>query len=595
MVTNFRKILFLALAFLLCTSANAADRDSTEMLSVANNFFNHASAKGSSRVSASAGTGITKKFATDMLNVYESSAKRFVIVAKDDRFKAVIGYSDGTSFPDTLPEGLKWWIARADSSMKSQVASGTTPTSATDILGTLTLTGSVAASVSPFVTTKWYQVGAYNLLTPTINGTNAPTGCVATAMAQCLKYVGYPATSRGTGSYSVSVVDNQNDTTTTDHTYKFGQYNYDWSSMADTYTDPSYTSADASALAVSQLMMDCGAASKMNYMSDGSGANIDDAGRGLFEYLQCDSNSVRLYFRALYPDSVWTSMVYEELNAGYPLIYCGVDAGNQSGHAFVFDGYDANGNVHVNWGWSGVADGYYDMSILHPDLTDYNYKFSSNQMMLTGIRTTSNLRSYQSQWLVFDNLSVRKSMGGNSISYTIGGACNFGLMDFRGLISLVARSSSGTYTALSTVSTGSENVPMYYGLSDYTSQMPVSTSALSNGTYTLMLATKGYSGNGTLESAYQPMIGYTDVTSTYTLVKTSGGITLTANAATSTTGIEAVQTSGTDTTTTRVYNMQGQLIYSAPTSTFSVDDIPAGNGVVIIKQGSSVTKRLMHN
>ena len=34
------------------------------------------------------------------------------------------------------------------------------------------------------------------------------------------------------------------------------------------------------------------------------------------------------------------------------------------GHNFVIDGYDENGLVHVNWGWHGQQDGYFDIATL---------------------------------------------------------------------------------------------------------------------------------------------------------------------------------------------------------------------------------------
>ena len=47
----------------------------------------------------------------------------------------------------------------------------------------------------------------------------------------------------------------------------------------------------------------------------------------------------------------------------------------------MFDGYDAEGKVHVNWGWDGSYDGYYDMFILDPSA----YKFSNNQEAVINI------------------------------------------------------------------------------------------------------------------------------------------------------------------------------------------------------------------
>lgn len=46
-------------------------------------------------------------------------------------------------------------------------------------------------------------------------------------------------------------------------------------------------------------------------------------------------------------------MIREELDAGYPLSYGGQSSGG--GHAFVCDGYDAQGFFHINWGWEVIV------------------------------------------------------------------------------------------------------------------------------------------------------------------------------------------------------------------------------------------------
>ena len=585
------KILFIAIALsLFSTATMAVDRDSTEMQSIANNFF---SSKSSSKSRNSSGDGnsvaVRKRLSMNKLDVYQSDDNRFVVLARDNSYNAVIGYSDNTAFPDTLPDGLKWWLAKADSSMQSNITRGVVKMSSSEILNSMTASANVATSVAPFVTTKWGQDAPYNLLTPKINEVNTPTGCVATAIAQCLKNIGYPSTSIGQGSYSVSTIDSKKDTTTTEYQYNFGQYTYNWSAMTDSYDD-SYsltTSKLASANAVSQLMMDCGAAAKMNYMSDSSGALIYDITRGLFDNMQCDSNSIRFYDREYYTDSEWSGMIYQELNAHYPIFYSGQDT-DDGGHAFVFDGYDASGNVHVNWGWDGVADGYYDITLLNPNITGYDFKFSEYQMMTTGIRAKSDLRDYNSQWLLYKDLNV--TVSGTNINYTIGAACNYGTMYFKGLIALVAKNASGSYTALSILTTGDSYVATMYGIS-YSSSKSISLSALSDGSYTIMLATEGYSGSGALESTWQPMLAYNNITNAYTLVKK--GNTITINPITNVlTGIEELKPdiNNPGDGITRVYNTQGQIIYSEPTSTFSENNIPSSNGLVIIKQGKDVKK-----
>ena len=55
------------------------------------------------------------------------------------------------------------------------------------------------------------------------------------------------------------------------------------------------------------------------------------------------------------------------------------------GHAFVFDGYDAEGLVHVNWGWYGRNDGYYAVDLLNPRI----HSFHNQQDMIIGCESPS--------------------------------------------------------------------------------------------------------------------------------------------------------------------------------------------------------------
>ena len=40
---------------------------------------------------------------------------------------------------------------------------------------------------------------------------------------------------------------------------------------------------------------------------------------------------------------------------------------SRGGHAFICDGYDADGYFHINWGWGGLHDGYYLLSVVNPE------------------------------------------------------------------------------------------------------------------------------------------------------------------------------------------------------------------------------------
>ena len=58
-------------------------------------------------------------------------------------------------------------------------------------------------------------------------------------------------------------------------------------------------------------------------------------------------------------------IIKENLNAKKPMVFSGL--GLQGGHAFVCDGYDSNDYLHINWGWGGISDGYFDIDYMDPD------------------------------------------------------------------------------------------------------------------------------------------------------------------------------------------------------------------------------------
>ena len=67
-------------------------------------------------------------------------------------------------------------------------------------------------------------------------------------------------------------------------------------------------------------------------------------------------------------------------------------ASKDVGHEFVFDGYDTQDMVHVNWGWGGVNNGYFEVASLNPSSpgigggTDIGGGFIYQQGMITGFQ-----------------------------------------------------------------------------------------------------------------------------------------------------------------------------------------------------------------
>ena len=124
----------------------------------------------------------------------------FVIVSGDDSLTELVGYSDSGSFDsDNIPDNLHSWL-QTYSDYVASVQNGESKAKRQQ-LGKVT-----TVVVRPFVTTEWNQGEPYNRLTPILQGnTHCATGCVATAMAQVMKYYEWPERGTGSNKYQHSV------------------------------------------------------------------------------------------------------------------------------------------------------------------------------------------------------------------------------------------------------------------------------------------------------------------------------------------------------------------------------------------------------
>ena len=223
-------------------------------------------------------------------------------------------------------------------------------------------------AVSPLLGNIIYDQGVpFNNLCPMINGRRAVTGCVATAMAQIMRYYSYPSVGTGSVTYTGS---------NGAATLNLADYDFDWSLILNDYTK-SYTAAQGEAVA--KLMLACGASINMNYSADGSGSFINKAMKALKDYFGY-SKDIEYYDSTgdYDPEGLieydWVFTIRENHQKGYPVMYAGSPASGKSGHAFVIDGYKVIDGIyyyHVNWGWSGAFNGYYLILNLKPENENY--------------------------------------------------------------------------------------------------------------------------------------------------------------------------------------------------------------------------------
>ena len=203
----------------------------------------------------------------------------------------------------------------------------------------------------------WNQDPPYNKMCPKYKGSElSVTGCVATAMAQVMMYYKYPkelkadipAYTTATNKLKVNAISKGEE--------------YDWDNMLPTYTEGEYNTTQANAVA--KLMFHCGAAVQMDY-GDSSGALLRP--EDMSTYFGYDADLLQEVYRSVYTLAEWKKILDRELEAKRPIIYGGV-ASHENGHQFVCDGSDGEGLYHINWGWSGDSDGYFDITLLDPDV-----------------------------------------------------------------------------------------------------------------------------------------------------------------------------------------------------------------------------------
>ena len=387
-----KKLLFILL--ILPAISLAAPVDPNLAQQVAQNFVNSAGDSVSAQLPINQPRRLKRvaKQATDNLPYYifNNEDGGFVIVSGDDCATPILGYSyEGSINLDSMPIQLEELLSAYAAEIQYAIDNNLQATDEVADLWTAYRRAPKAQTtttvVSALITTSWDQAPYYNILCPSDSklsnlGGHPSTGCVATAMAQIMKYWEYPK--QGSGYH----------TDDTDHYgslfVNFANTTYDWKNM------PLKLSSTTSATqnnAVATLMYHCGVAVDMDYNCDGRGSsaayviargNVDaSAEKALKTYFGYASTLQGKTWTSSVSASTWKSMLKTELNNNRPILYAG-SSQSSGGHAFVCDGYDSNDKFHFNWGWSGKANGFFSLTALTPS----NYNFSEGQQAVIGIK-----------------------------------------------------------------------------------------------------------------------------------------------------------------------------------------------------------------
>lgn len=421
-----RKTLLLTIALLLCAGlVRAAQRSQEAAMDVARTFFSQMPATrgagGDIVLAATAGQLLPQAATRSMgageaFYVFNRGTSAYVIVSGDDRMADILGYSDSGAFvTEGLPDNLRGWLS-AYADQHAAYAAGYTPARQPMLAAPR---AALPESVEPLLgDIAWDQAEPYNNLSPTLpefaNNANydngrTVTGCVATAMAMLMKYHEHPA--QGTGSHEYTFTYPANTAGTSESSmkmsYDFGNATFDWDNMLPQYIEGQYN--DVQAEAVAELMLACGVSVDMSYSLSafgGSGAVTALVAQALVDYFGYNPNIAHVD-RDYFTTEEWMEMLKGELAAARPVLYHGQSTGG--GHAFVFDGYNADNLVHVNWGWSGANNGYFEVVSLAPSSpgigggTAADGGFNTSQGMVMGIQPAAE-SSYTSYFYYYASM-----------------------------------------------------------------------------------------------------------------------------------------------------------------------------------------------
>ena len=312
----------------------------------------------------------------------------FVLVSAEDNARAVLGYSDeGHIDARNIPANMRAWLQM----YADELARAAKAPAAADAQRSV----EYYPAVEPLIgNVAWNQDAPYNNHCPIDPKTQkrSVTGCMATAAAQVMYHHKYPK--KGTGSYSywcgwenLSV--------------DFSKATYDWDHMLPSYKN-GYTQQESDAVA--QLMYHVGVASNMWYGSSASGAAMGTAMQAMMRHFDYDA-AIRVLMKDYMDEEAVMDAIVADLQGSRP-VFIEALTKKDEGHAFVCDGIQADGYIHINWGWGGYGNGYFALSAMNP----------TNQ----GIGGASDDGAFTEQVTLYTG--IQPNQGGQTVPYIVAGS-----------------------------------------------------------------------------------------------------------------------------------------------------------------------------
>jgi hypothetical protein len=364
---NFSVLTCIFLFFSLTTTLSARPIPITEAETIAKTVFKTFATNGTS------GTATVSSKYTQTLDgqetyfIFNFAPKGFVIIAAEDAYNPLLGFSDESNIDFNVNESEKNSVLfgtlsvsekRIEFMRKNAIEASSAVRSEWDNWrkgdSRLNTREKLGIIVAPLTTTKWNQGQYYNAECPanasTVNGPAGRTycGCAPIAMSQLIKFHNFPQSGNGSKTYQ--------DPTFGSLSANFCNTTYNWSNMPNELTAPN---AD-----VAKFIYQVGVSTNTYFSTVYTSTFVSNVRDALVNYFKFDQ-SAKFFYDAQF--NLFAGVAKKDLDAGRPLMLTGTSK-NGGAHAWVADGY---GNFtltsssapaeyfHFNWGWGGDNNGWF--------------------------------------------------------------------------------------------------------------------------------------------------------------------------------------------------------------------------------------------
>lgn len=361
-------VFFLSLFITVTGIAKTVTMDAARI--VADNYFSH--------YNRTATRTVVNSFSVEyegiiVYHVFNYEGGGFVVLAADDAVTPVLAQSnEGNINQEISNPAAKYWFDSYCKEIAFILASNPDNTETLKEWNQIRNRSfnKTLYDAGPLLTTTWDQAEWYNYYCPVDPGGpggHVPAGCVATAMAQIMKYYNFPKQGFQSHSYEHRAYGIQK--------ANFGDSTYQWQLMGNSANGSNFQD-------IASLLYQVGISVDMDYNINGSGASHESVLWAMPAYFNYDASTISISKKEDYTDNEWKELLKADIHDLQPVYYAGYDA-TLGGHAWVCDGWRWSDDMfHMNWGWSGSLNGWFRIGQLNTSQGWYN----NSNTIITGIK-----------------------------------------------------------------------------------------------------------------------------------------------------------------------------------------------------------------